>query len=739
MAESILACSACLRRAIQLLPQQRVVLERRIVHQALLARPFPQPYRRYASFATGITQTTEQEPANDQNQPKDEVQAVSQDQAREKRKIEYAVNKQLSLIDDPFHIAETVEGILAKGRYEEALLLTQKASKDYQVTVAWNRLIDYKFKNQQLRDAIKLYNDMKKRAQLPNVQTYTVIFRGCARSEHPKLAVSEAVKLYHNLLRNDRLEANIIHLNAVMNVCARAGDIDSMFSLLDTANESTRAPEAFTYTVILNALRNTTLKENNELDPEQQRENLEKMVYRVKALWEEVITKWRKGRLVIDEDLVCAMGRVLYASPKREEKREIFDLISQTMNIPNFSKPEPETPVESEVKTPARTPRRGVTYATPDKNTLSLLLQAVTGARLTTCGVKYWNLLIRKYSVAPDRDNFMRMFGMLKVAKASGFATELLDHIPDEINNDRIYKMAMETCVRDNINHNAIKHSNQILDKMIDRLEIPHPHVLRLYMRVSLVSHYAFRTKAKDGDETGAKRDYGIQITEALARMWEPYQKLHQHYFKEVNPTTAEEKAVLYNDQREVIALARLMYSSFSKVIEERMLPEEDIREMRPIGAKINRTIQKFFTNRDEIEPNIKSKAKHDMQDFENPAGGDFVWDTSKTNDRLSWRSEWRHGPRDGGSGEGQEGGAYERQERPRRQERHRGRRENVGERRGRYSGSSEWKTPRNERTSYNPGRREREQIRNEREGNPENRPSSRRGATSSGSSNVQW
>ena len=106
---------------------------------------------------------------------------------------------------------------------------------------------------------------MKKRGQLPNVQTFTVLFRGCARSQHPKLAVAEAVKHYNMLMADKRLQPNSIHLNAVLNVCARAGDLDSMFLIADTVNDSTRAPTAYTYTTILNALRHHAIGEIKDL------------------------------------------------------------------------------------------------------------------------------------------------------------------------------------------------------------------------------------------------------------------------------------------------------------------------------------------------------------------------------------------------------------------------------------------------------------------------------------------
>ncbi|KAF7560311.1 hypothetical protein G7046_g3830 [Stylonectria norvegica] len=650
MAEGILACGACLRRAMQLVPQQRFTLQRVALLQARPATRNP-TQRRFASVEAQIKANPDAAQTLDVAE-----ETASMAQKRSEEKLQRAVKKQLSYMDDPWKIGKYVEEALSKDRFDEAYLLVQTASKDGQVVVAWNHLIDYKLKHQQLRVAIKMYNEMKKRGQLPNVQTYTILFRGCAKSEHPQLAVSEAIKHYHILMKDARLEPNSIHLNAVLNVCGKANDLDSMFAIVDSVNDTTRPATAYTYTVILNALRFSLMREMKDFTPEQIAANTEKTVNRGKALWEEVIDKWQKGRLVIDEELVCAMGRLINMIPERDAKHEILDLLEQTMNIPNIARPKiQEKPSDYGTKNDAAESSKAMAhshpasgkglYCGPGRNTLGLVLTILASGRMTTFGIKYWNVFVRQHGIVPDKDNWFRMLGMLKVAKASAHAAEILDILPDEYVNSTPYRIAMETCVRDNINPNAVKNANRVLNSMLERLPVPDAHVLRSYLRVSLVSHYAFRVKSTGGDQAGARSDYGRQITEALVRLWEPYQKLHNHFFKVVVPKTKAEEGVLYNDKREAIALARIMYSSFSKVIEERLLPEDDLKEMRPLGAKINREIQSFFLNRDELEPNIrkaKTHASSDMQDYEYKPAGDFVWDTSKPDQVVTRRDRGR-------------------------------------------------------------------------------------------------
>lgn len=480
---------------------------------------------------------------------------------------------------------------------------------------------------------------MKKRAQFPNALTYTSLFRGLAKSQHPKLAVAEAVKQYNNLLKDTRLEPNTTHLNAVLNVCNRAGDLDSMFSIVDTVNDSTRAANAYTYSIIINALRWNVLKDVKDLTDEQKEFNIKNTLQRAKAIWGEAMSSWRQGRLVIDEELVSSMGRLMLMSSDVADKKEILDLIEQTMNVPNLSKVQERSAADARKTDPktgavAKKDGNGV-YATPGNNTLSMLLQVVLQTRQSSIGIKYWNFLVREYGMEPDRDCWMRLFSILKQARASAHATEILSIVPQDVISTRIYRMVMETCIRDNINHNVIKNADRALDNMMERLEIPDPQSMRLYLVAAQNSHYHLRTRANEGDVAGAKRAYGTQITKALDRLWVPYRKLHDHFFRCVKADTDKDKAVLYNQQREVIALARIMYGSFNKVIQQEMLPEEDLERIRPIGGRINREIQAFFAKREENEPNLRKAkgrgaAEEEMSEYYTVMEVESFWDTTQ-------------------------------------------------------------------------------------------------------------
>ncbi|GKU02414.1 hypothetical protein FLAG1_02174 [Fusarium langsethiae] len=652
MADKLIYGGACLRRALQLVPRQRLaarpVLESqcRSFHQAqstfdsTTAKPAKTTP---TAKATTTVITNSQTPKKiNRDIPRSLGDGIEDLVSAEKAKLrkERAAKQELKYLgDDPWKFSQYVKKALEKGKFEEAYYVVQTGSRNLQLVVPWTLLMDHLLQQQQLTRAIKIFNEMKKRAQFPNALTYTTLFRGLARSQHPKMAVAEAVKQYNNLLKDSRLEPNTTHLNAVLNVCNRAGDLDSMFSIVDTVNDSTRSASAYTYSIIISALRWNIQKDIKDLTDEQKEFNIRNALQRAKVIWGEAMSKWRQGRLVIDEELVSSMCRLMLMSSDVAEKRDILDIVEQTMNVPNLSKIQERSAADARKTDPktgavAKKDGNGV-YATPGNNTLSLLLQVVLQTKQSSIGIKYWNFLVREHNMEPDRDCWMRLFSILKQARASAHATEILSIVPQDIIGPRIYRIAMETCIRDNINQNVIKNADRALDNMVERIEIPDPQTMRLYLVAVQNTHYHLRTRANEGDVAGAKRAYGIQVTKALDRLWVPYRKLHDHFFRDVKTRKDQDEGILYNQQREVIALARIMYGSFNKVIQQEMLPEEDLQRIRPIGGRINREIQAFFAKREEKEPNLRKTkgrgaAEEEMSEYYTVMEVESFWDTTQ-------------------------------------------------------------------------------------------------------------
>lgn len=149
MARSLFTCAACLRRA-----------------SLATSRPhaLPEPSRFVRMFVLGHARrrhlTTDAEIRASRSLASKPAEA-SMAKKKDLERLERSAKRQLQQNSDPWHVAKQVEHALEKGRYDEALLLTKTASRSTQVPVSWNHLIDYKMKNQQLREAVKLYNDVR--------------------------------------------------------------------------------------------------------------------------------------------------------------------------------------------------------------------------------------------------------------------------------------------------------------------------------------------------------------------------------------------------------------------------------------------------------------------------------------------------------------------------------------------------------------------------------------------------
>lgn len=77
------------------------------------------------------------------------------------KKLQWVVMKHLEHMKNPFHIAQHVSAALAKGSFDEAMLMTRIASRDAKVEVSWNHLIDYQLQRKRLHAAVKLYNEVR--------------------------------------------------------------------------------------------------------------------------------------------------------------------------------------------------------------------------------------------------------------------------------------------------------------------------------------------------------------------------------------------------------------------------------------------------------------------------------------------------------------------------------------------------------------------------------------------------
>ncbi|KAI1417716.1 hypothetical protein F5Y13DRAFT_185048 [Hypoxylon sp. FL1857] len=604
-------CRECLRKASTALIHRAVRLDNAFATiRPVYSSTQSHQRRKHTTTATYAEAETEAEA---------EEQDIAQDRSRRSRRLspqEWAAQKQLQYLNDPLHIADYVRKTLAKGNFEEAALITRKASRDKKVIVSWNHLIDYQLQNDRLHAAIKLYNEMKKRAQLPNAQTFTIIFRGCATSSHPKLAVSEAIRIYNTLLHNTRIRPNVIHMNAVLQVCAKAEDLDSLFSIVKTANNNVRAPNNLTYTTILNAIRSQISKRQQgpaaETDITEIDYDKRQAVQRAKAVWEEVIAKWRAGSIIIDEELVCAMGRTLLMGTYHDAD-SVAELLEQTMMIPQDNKlPIPNTSKEGKsvkeigagMKPTASVSTRKITapetpvvnHALPGNNSLSMILSALEKTGKTTQIQRYWDIFTKQHGVVPDADNWHHLLTALRRGKNSAKTVAYLRGMPAELVIPKNFRMAMYTCLRDNLNRSAFSNATEVLKIMLAKLKTPDPLTLRTYLRVAYANKRYIIEQSK-GDNEIAMMAWGKQLAAALANIWKPYIIIARQY---------ENDGPESNHKRELVALARKIIAASDRVIFGGMVSPEIEAQIKPRRNHLNRIVVRHFEQMGEIDPNFR-------------------------------------------------------------------------------------------------------------------------------------
>ncbi|KAI4866434.1 hypothetical protein F4820DRAFT_417102 [Hypoxylon rubiginosum] len=615
-------CTACLRRAFastanHALRPHKIPTTLKPFHASTQSRA---PHISTYAEAGALAETTGKDATPEQGSENPGVPRLP----RVSKSQEWAAEKQLQYLKDPLHIAEYVHKTLGKDHFEEAALVARKASKNTNVAVSWNHLIDYQMRHDKLHAAIKLYNEMKKRAQLPNAQTFTIIFRGLASSSHSKLAVSEAVKIYNTMLAStSRLKPNTIHMNAVLQVCAKAKDIESMFSVAETANDGLRAPNGLTYTTIFNGLRSAaeTSARSSLLDLEVRRAKTQ-AIQRAKAVWEEVLSKWRAGSLIIDEELVCAMGRVLLMGDYHDAN-SVEALVKQTMMISLDSKPEAlKSPEEvkslnrpnADIPPPLQVDKQKIkapgaptiSHALPGNNSLSMILVALEKTGKTTNVQQYWYIFTEKRGVVPDADNWHRLLTALQRGKNSWRTALYLGNMPSELMVPKNFRTAMATCLRDNLNHSAFDHATTVLKIMTAKLPNPDVMVLQTYLRVAYASKLCTRKQKKMQDAMTA---WGMQLVTAIDNLWKPYMMLTRQY---------ENDGAESDSKQQLMTLARKMIAACDRVIFSTRVPADVKEQMKPKRNRLNGVVVRHFEQMKEIHPNYRPEDEEveDDEDF---------------------------------------------------------------------------------------------------------------------------
>ncbi|KAJ5176041.1 uncharacterized protein N7482_001918 [Penicillium canariense] len=257
------------------------------------------------------------------------------------------IDMELKWLEDPRDLADRVARILKSGDPAMAAALVRQAQKEgRRCDVAWNHLLSYCMERGFPQVAFKFYNDMKKRGRMPSSVTYTLMLKGFADAPKSLANVKTAESIYKSI-KNSEIEPNIIHTNAMLQVCDRHHDMESLWRIAgDLPEEGPEAPDMRTYTIILGALQFAARDDIQKIDPNETDKIVERkdqMVTEGKRIWADVLYRWTKDQLPIDNHVVNAMASLLLDGARERDYYDVLALYHQTMGIPIFAKQPAET------------------------------------------------------------------------------------------------------------------------------------------------------------------------------------------------------------------------------------------------------------------------------------------------------------------------------------------------------------------------------------------------------------
>lgn len=159
--------------------------------------------------------------------------------------------------------------------------------------------------------------------------------------------VEVALAIYRSISTSaSDAKASIIHSNAMLSVCTRQGAMDTLWQIAsELPEDGPGSPEATTYTIILQGIGDALARDVKMMSPDNTKSisgRRAQGVTEAKRIWADVVYRWKKGDLVLDNRLVDTMGQVLLKGPSDYETYEVFLLLNQTTGLPILAKQPPK-------------------------------------------------------------------------------------------------------------------------------------------------------------------------------------------------------------------------------------------------------------------------------------------------------------------------------------------------------------------------------------------------------------
>lgn len=200
-------------------------------------------------------------------------------------------------------------------------------------------------------------SQMKKRGRKPTPRTYTIMLKGFSSAPRSLGVAKTAASVYRSISSpNSGVKLDIIHTNAMLTVCHRHWDMDRLWTIAgELPEEGPDAPDAATYTIILNAVQFAARRDIEKMSPDEIDKILARkaqVITEGKRIWADVIWRWKNQTLQIDNELVNGMASLLLEGGSDIDCYNVMELYKQTMGIPILQK----RPTENE-----KTTRRRIT------------------------------------------------------------------------------------------------------------------------------------------------------------------------------------------------------------------------------------------------------------------------------------------------------------------------------------------------------------------------------------------
>ncbi|KAK1148620.1 hypothetical protein N8T08_008505 [Aspergillus melleus] len=462
-----------------------------------------------------------------------------------------AIDVELDWLSDRMSLANRVKRILSQGKVAFAAEMVRMATRrGLESTAAWNHLFEYCFRKNSARSAFRFYNDMKKRGVRPSEVTYTTMLSGLSNSKStPDIdPVKTALNIYRSISSaNSGVELSIIHSNAMLTVCARHGDMDTLWGVASELPENgPTSPGPVTYSIILRAILNAMVWDVEKMAPKNANSisaRKEQGVTEAKRVWADIIYRWKKGDLQIDSQMVNSMTRVLMEGPGEYSSYEVLLLLNQTTGLPILAKapqkvaykksqgvqkhanqgdqeledvpfvdeselyrPPQETLEEEEAGEAGEAESeeenlddvfKPFPFASTGVSPLPVgnreLYRALEASAALTQGLgaakAYWKHITKDMGLKPESTPIHAYLQILQGARSSRAAVDLMrdEVLPSGLVESDMFVTAMKSCRRDINNMNVVTHANELLGLMDQAFPIPNTVAIDVYM--SLVTN----------------------------------------------------------------------------------------------------------------------------------------------------------------------------------------------------------------------------------------------------------